>query len=229
MNKFFRCGPLSAVASDGRCLFEDVTILLEQSTLTLLKGPSGCGKTTLLRMIAGLLPAHGAERVLADDIFPENRLPEWRSRVLLMMQDAPVLQGSVEKNLSFPYTLFHAGEKVFSKARASSLLEKVGLGQVPLEQDVLQLSGGERHRLALVRALLWNPDVILADEPLSGLDSSIASVCFDLLLEFAHAEGKAVLCVMHDKGYEREADCMISFHGNGIEIHQSPSLNTEHV
>jgi predicted ABC-type transport system involved in lysophospholipase L1 biosynthesis ATPase subunit len=77
-------------------------------------------------------------------------------------------------------------------------MTQVGLERLPFDREVRTLSGGERHRLALIRGLLWNPQVLVADEPLSGLDPEIASVCFDLLLRFGRRPGRLLLCVLHD-------------------------------
>ncbi len=209
MENFFRCGPFSATSKDQRVLFEDVALYLPASAFAMLSGPSGCGKSTLLKMAAGLVHTPGARRELAGTRFTDEMLPVWRSRVLLMMQDAPVLTGDVEANLHFPYRFANAGTRCFDMDQARSLLDRAGLGHIAMDHDALQLSGGERHRLALVRAVLWSPDVILADEPLSGLDSVNSLRCVDMLLEFAHRPGRAVLCVMHETGYNSMAD--ISF------------------
>lgn len=198
------------MAEDGRVLFEDVHLSFSDSIFVHLSGPSGCGKTTLLQMVAGLRHAKDARRELAGREFMDDSMPEWRSRVLLMMQDAPVMAGDVERNLRFPFDMVHAAGRRFDRERAMSMMQGAGLGHLAMDHEARQLSGGERHRLALVRALLWSPDVILADEPLSGLDPANAGQCLEMLHEFAHAAGKMVLCVMHDKGYENFADLSLA-------------------
>ena len=216
MDTFFRCGPFSATSKDKRLLFENAEICLPDSIFALLSGPSGCGKTTLLKMAAGLNHAPGGRRELAGRIFTSDMLPRWRSLVLLMMQDAPVLAGDVETNLRFPFRFENAGSRCFDPDHARSLMKRAGLGHIAMDHDAAQLSGGERHRLALARAMLWSPDVILADEPLSGLDSRNASRCMDMLSEFAHRPGKAVLCVMHETGYNSMADLSFKLDGGTL-------------
>ncbi len=216
MDTFFRCGPFSASSKDKRLLFENVEISLPDSVCAMLSGPSGCGKTTLLKMAAGLSHAPGARRELAGRKFSSDILPAWRSCVLLMMQDAPVLTGDVEANLRFPFTFANAGSRCFDMDHARSLLNRAGLGHIAMDHDALQLSGGERHRLALVRALLWSPDVILADEPLSGLDSINAGRCVEMLQEFAHRPGKALLCVMHETEHTSMADIFFKLEGGAL-------------
>ncbi len=216
MDSFFRCGPFSAIVEDRRVLFENVEISLPDSVFATLSGPSGCGKTTLLRMAAGLIHAPHATRRLADQEFPAESLPLWRSRVLLMMQDAPALDGDVEANLKFPFSLANAGTRRFDLQHAREVMGQAGLGHIAMDHDVSMLSGGERHRLALVRAILWAPDVILADEPLAGLDRTSAERALEMLTEFARRPGRALLCVMHEQGYSRAADISYRLDTDGL-------------
>ncbi len=209
MNGFFFCGPLSAEDAEGRILFEKMDLELREKDLTLLDGPSGSGKSTVLRKIAGLESAPDVRRVLGGEEYELPRMAQWRSRVTLMSQDAPILEGDVEKNLVFPYTFDVARERSFDRPRAVELMGRVGLAEIPLTRDASTLSGGERHRLGLVRALLWDPPVLLADEPLSGLDAARAEDCFHLLADFAHRPGHAVLCVLHDAALGTTADEII--------------------
>jgi len=201
-----QCGVLDARNGEGRLLFEDLTLSLEDGRLTVLEGVSGSGKTTLLRQVAGLVPTPGAERHLGDRPFATGELPAWRSLVTLLAQDAPVLPGSLRWNLEFPFTLKHAGERHFDEDRARDLLASVGMDAIPPEREAASLSGGERHRVALVRALLWDPPVLLADEPFSGLDPGMAEQCLKLLHGQARRPGRAVLAVLHDPSLGSGAD-----------------------
>ena len=198
MGVLLRCGPLAARDGEGRLLFEGVELELPGGDVSVLEGPSGSGKSTLLRLVAGLVPAREARRELAGREYPRTALPRWRSRVTLMAQDAPVLPGILWWNLEFPFGLRNAGDRRFDRERARELLEAVDLGGIAADRDTGTLSGGERHRLALVRALLWDPPVLLADEPFSGLDPRMAGRCAALLSEHARRPGRAVLAVLHD-------------------------------
>jgi len=133
-------------------------------------------------------------------------LPEWRSRVSLVAQDAPMIAGTVRENLEFPFCQRTGRERRFDDVRAAGMMTQVGLEQLPFDREVRTLSGGERHRLALIRGLLWDPRVIVADEPLAGLDPDIASVCLDLLLQFGRRPRRLLLCVLHDPAMSARAD-----------------------
>lgn len=206
MAPFLSAGPFSARNGEGRDLFSDVSIELVERELAVLDGPSGSGKSTLLRQLVGMVPTADVSRELETKAFSAMQLPRWRSRVTLVAQDAPMLAGTVGENLRFPFTQRCADARPTDEARLGSLMQATGLVGIPEDRDIGSLSGGERHRLALVRSLLWDPPVLVADEPLSGLDEDRASLCFSLLLDFAHRQGHAVLCVLHDRSLAVRAD-----------------------
>jgi putative ABC transport system ATP-binding protein len=213
MPPFLTAGPFSASNGEGRELFSDVTIELDEGELVVLDGPSGSGKTTLLRQLVGIDRTEGATRRLAGEGFPDQRLPVWRAAVTLVAQDAPMLAGTVGENLRFPFSQRNAEGRTPDGDRLGALLDASGLGAIPEDRDIRTLSGGERHRLALVRGLLWHPRVLVTDEPLAGLDEETAAQCFELLREFARQPGRAVLCVLHERAHTADADRVIRLDG----------------
>jgi putative ABC transport system ATP-binding protein len=206
MSAFLECGPFSATDGEGRVLFENASIALADRQCVAVEGPSGGGKSTLLRHITALAHSPEASRRLGDTSYAGAELPAWRSRVTLVAQDAPMITGSVRDNLGFPFSLRAGRVRLFDDVRAAALMTQVGLEQLPFDREVRTLSGGERHRLALVRGLLWEPTVLVADEPLSGLDPGIAAICFDLLLHFGRRPGRLLICVLHDPEMNTRAD-----------------------
>jgi len=212
-----RSGPYAAVDGEGRRLYSDAVVKIPDATALALTGPSGGGKTTLLRQLAGLDIAGSPERLLAGQNFTQSSLPAWRSRVTLIAQDGPMVPGSVQDNLDFPYRLRSADGRGFNVDRALRLLESLGLGQLPLDRDIATLSGGERHRLGVARGLLWDPPVLMADEPLSGVDREVAAASFELLLDFAHRPGHGLLVVLHHEGLRERADLKLRLDRGRLE------------
>lgn len=209
-------GPFTASDGEGRLLFSEVVVRLPESEAVLLQGSSGSGKTTLLRHVAALDGGSAVNRTLSGDSYSGNNLPTWRSRVTLLAQDAPMLPGSVQHNLEFAYRFRNAATREFEIERALDLMESVRL-EVPLTRDITTLSGGERHRLALVRALLWDPPVLLADEPVSGLDPEGEAACLELLLRFGRRPGHTLLLVHHDHDGDARTDAKIRLSGGRAE------------
>jgi tungstate transport system ATP-binding protein len=145
-------------------------------------GPSGAGKSTLLRLLAGLEQ-------------PDAGVVERAGRAVFLDQDRTVLERSVLANATFGLEL--AG---YDRRRAAAavvpLLERVGLGG-RLAQPATRLSGGERARLALVRALALRPDVLFLDEPTQALDPGNVALVEEMLVE-AHRAGTALVMVTHN-------------------------------
>ena len=198
---------------NGRELFTDAEIRLPDGTLTVLQGESGSGKSTLLRQLVGLEPAPLACRWIDGRELSRKELAGWRASVTLAAQDAPILDDTVEENLAFPYRYRAAGPREYSPSRARELLDRCGLDAIAMDQRATVLSGGERHRLALVRGLLWDPTVLVADEPLAGLDSTTTQRCWQQLEQFAHRSGHAVLCTLHDDALAERGDRRIHLAG----------------
>jgi len=218
MPPFLTAGPFSASDGEGRRLFENVAIEIAESELAVLDGPSGSGKSTLLRQLVGMVPTSDATRELESEAFSGQQLPRWRSRVTLVAQDAPMLAGTVGDNIRFPFAQRCAGDCAPDETRLSELFAATGLSAIPEDREIGTLSGGERHRLALVRGLLWNPSVLVVDEPLSGLDEDMASSCFELLLDFAHRPKHAIVCVLHDRSLAQRADRTIPLLSTTAEV-----------
>ena len=219
MPNFLEAGPFEASDGEGRVLFRDADLRLSEGRATVLEGPSGGGKSTLLRLVAGLHSGgRGAVRRLRDDVYAGASLQLWRSKVTLMAQDAPMIPGTVGDNLELPFRLRHRGDRVFEPHRAEDLLDAVGLGRMRLDRQVITLSGGERHRLALARGLLWDPPVLLADEPLAGLDHETATACFDLLLDFSHRAGHTALVVLHHMELAVKTDGVIRLDRGRLDV-----------
>jgi ABC-type multidrug transport system ATPase subunit len=177
-----------------RALLDGVDLSLEPGTTTTLGGPSGSGKTTLLRLL-GLLsdPDDGTLRLDGRDVRTLSP-PEARRRVALVAQAPAMFEGTVLDNVA---TGMRLQGMSLGESEARLLLQRVGLDGAFLSADARALSGGEKLRVAVARALALKPAVWLLDEPTAALDAERARVLVELLKSLAR-EGAAVLVVTHD-------------------------------
>lgn len=205
-----------ARARGGKRLFTAVHPLdigLEERQLTLVSGHSGSGKSTLTNMLAGILtPTAGHVRLDGTDLYSlrdEERSRLRNERIGLVPQGHTALRAlTVLDNVLLPSILYAKAEAPADRAR--ELLAAVGLGDLA-DAAPTELSGGELRRMAIARALLMDPAIVIADEPTAGLDSANATAVLTLLRDAAD-RGAAVLVVSHeaearsfaDRGYTME-------------------------
>ena len=166
-------------------------------------GPSGCGKTTLLRLIAGILrPASGRVVVGGEDVaaLDEGRARAFRlRRVGLVFQEFELLDYlSARDNILLPYRLDRSLTLTAGvRDRLASLAEAAGIAHL-LGSRPPQLSRGERQRVAVCRALITRPGLVLADEPTASLDPAGRDRVVTLLRDAAPAAGAHLVVVTHD-------------------------------
>lgn len=175
---------------------DQLDLEIESGKLTALLGPSGCGKTTTMKMIAGLLrPTSGdisfdGESILG--IAPENR------GVVMVFQNYLLFPYmSVAENIGFGLKMRKVGRQEI-KSRVSDMLDLV---QLPGFEDrkPRQLSGGQQQRIALARALIVQPNVLLLDEPLSNLDAHLRDEMRELIRRIQTEMGITTVFVTHDQ------------------------------
>lgn len=183
-----------------------VDLSVAEGEVAAILGPSGSGKSTLLRLLAGLdSPDRGTihwNGFPVHDHRPRDLARERSKNVGLVFQQHYLLEDlSASENISLPGRI--RGE--LNEQRATQLLELVGLaGRASHLPE--QLSGGEKQRVAVARALYDEPAIILADEPTGSLDRQNAHSVYALLVELARSRGAAVLLVTHDDGLVQDVD-----------------------
>lgn len=180
-------------------MLRGVDLKLERGEAVAIMGPSGCGKSTLLHIL-GLLDRPTSGRVLMDGEAPHELGPEeqaaYRNRnVGFIFQDHCLLpQLNVLENTLTPLMVGEPDEE--GEERARRLLERVGLGE-RLEHLPGALSGGEKQRAAIARALIRRPRLLLADEPTGNLDRAHAAGVAELLAETCKETSAALVVVTH--------------------------------
>ena len=182
-------------------ILTDISLSLERGAAISIMGPSGSGKSTLL-YILGALDAPTSGRVTLDGQDPfalgEREQAAFRNRHIgFVFQDHSLLpQCSVLENVLAPTLVAPPGEKApgDDERRARELLEHVGLGD-RLDHRPAELSGGEKQRAALARALIRNPVLLLCDEPTGNLDRASAATVAHLLLQL-HEQRRTILVVV---------------------------------
>lgn len=177
-------------------VLDGVDLALEEGTLTAVLGASGCGKSTVLRAVAGLLPIWGGEIAIGGRVVagPGVHVPAERRRVGLVPQDAALFpHRDVARNIAFGLRR--------GPGRAERVAELVSLvGLEGLERRMpYELSGGQRHRVALARALAPRPSVLLLDEPFSALDAGLRAGLRAQVRDVLRVSGTTGLLVTHDQ------------------------------
>ncbi len=187
----------------------DVSLEVAPGEIVLIMGPSGSGKTTLLQMMGALLkPTEGTIQLNGTMLsaLAENRLPGIRLRQFgFIFQDFNLLSAlTVLDNVALVAELAGA-KRSEARKRAATLLSGLGLGE-RLHFLPEQLSGGEKQRVSIARALGNDPTLILADEPTANLDSKIGHEIMRLLQSIAKEQGRSVVIVSHDQRIQDIAD-----------------------
>jgi putative ABC transport system ATP-binding protein len=183
------------VLRDGKRVVDGATVRLESATMLTIQGGSGSGKSTLLRAMATLIPIASGQLLFEGRDVHAVGIGEYRRRVAYVPQLPRMFDGSVADNVCTG-PRFHGA--VLSDAEVVTLVKRVGLAPELAGRVAAELSGGERLRVALARALANDPRVLLVDEPTSALDPAAATVILDLLLELARG-GTAVITVTHSE------------------------------
>jgi len=181
-----------------------------------LIGPSGCGKTTLLNILAGVvLPHAGTVQVANESVaqLSDAKRRAFRIRNLgLVFQNFELLDYlNVRDNILLPLRVGRGFSVTTElRQRAEDLAARLDIAD-KLDRHPPQLSQGERRRVAVSRALLLQPSVILADEPTGNLDPANKFVVLDLLLEHARESGATLLTVTHDRELLDRFDRVVNF------------------
>ena len=188
----------------GKRILGPLTLTLAATGLSVIMGPNGCGKTSLLRAL------HGLERISAGAVHWPGRAGGQPPRQALVFQTPILMRRSVADNIAYPLRLDGVA-LAEARGRAAAMAAAVGLGG-DMARPAQVLSGGERQKMALARALIRSPEVLLLDEPCANLDGR-ATRDIEAVLHRARAGGTRIILATHDIAQARRlADDVIFLH-----------------
>jgi cell division transport system ATP-binding protein len=183
----------------GAEILRDISFEIAPRTFQFLTGPSGAGKTTLLRLILlSLAPTRGLITLFGQDaaLLDKTAITEVRRKVGVVFQDFRLLDHlTTYQNVALPLRVQERDEASY-RAEVTELLSWVGLGE-RMHVYPPVLSGGEKQRAAIARALIMRPELLLADEPTGNVDPSLARRLMRLFSEL-HKSGTSVVIATHD-------------------------------
>ncbi len=201
----------AVVRRRGKRLLGPVDLTVGAKGFTIVMGPNGSGKTTLMRSL------HGLQRLTEGEAVWAAGMEAVRKRQAYVFQQPVMMRRSVRDNLAYPL-LLHGTKKAAARMAAEEWAARIDLTEA-LDRRATQLSGGERQKLALARALIREPELLFLDEPCANLDGR-ATRDIEALLKVEHERGTRIVMATHDMGQARRLATDIVFLLNG-KIHET--------
>jgi len=205
-------------------VLNDISLQVKRGSILVMLGPSGTGKSVLLRLLVGLLkPDQGQVKVFGEDVaaLDESKrkdresLFRIRRRFGMLFQDGALFDDmDVAANVAFPLRLHTNLSEDEIQTRVKDKLARVGLPNA-YSKYPSELSGGMRKRVAFARAISLEPDIVLCDEPSSGLDPVMSATLDELILEMHRTLGLTFIVISHDTAEARAIADYIGMLANG--------------
>lgn len=197
---------------EGEPVLSNVSFIIERGSFVHLIGPTGSGKTTVFRLIIrDILPTEGEISIGEWNLIklPSSKVTTLRRKVGVIFQDLKLLMDrTVIENVMLPLQMSGVSDHE-ARERATTILGEVGLEE-KINSFPLQLSGGERQRVAIARALIFDPEIVLADEPTGNLDMQTSFQILELLKSINAKSGTTVFMATHnDRLVEKSGDRVI--------------------
>lgn len=186
-----------------------INLNIQKGESVIIQGPNGCGKSTLIKLLNGIIfPMEGSYTYqgyeITEKTLKDPRFAKWfhqQMGYVFQNADTQLFCGSVEEEIAFGPTQMGLSEEEI-KQRTEDCLKLFGIEKLR-ERPPYHLSGGEKRKVSLACILSMNPEVLILDEPLAGLDENTQEMLIDFLKKF-HAAGKTLIIITHNKQLAKE-------------------------
>ena len=202
---------------------KNVNLKIKKGEFIIISGPSGAGKTTLLNMASGIdFPSSGEVLISGDSIsnFSKNQLNKLRRKTIGMVFQAHALMPllSAYENVELPLRILGISGKE-RKNKTEEILEILGL-KYRMSHRPYELSGGERQRVSVARALVRKPEILVADEPTSQLDSVNTEIVFEQIRDICKTFNTTVVLATHDQRMKKFGDKLFNMRSGELSENQ---------
>ena len=222
MNNYIKIKNLTKKYEKNKSIkvLNNITFNFEPGKTYSIMGPSGSGKSTLLNLLSLIdNPTSGSIEINSNKIKPNNKVENdliRAKKIGIIYQDKNLLSDfTALENVYLPNLLI-SKEKQKSIELAKKLIKNVGMSS-RINHFPNELSGGENQRIAIARALINNPDIILADEPTGSLDSDNAKLIFKILFNLKN-KNRIIIFATHNRYFANMADCKIMMNDGNMQI-----------
>ena len=226
MNNFIKIKNLTKKYEKNKSIkvLDDISFNFEPGKTYSIVGPSGSGKSTLLNLLSLIdNPTAGSIEINSNKIKSNNKVENdliRAKKIGIIYQDKNLLSDfTALENVYLPNLLF-SNDRQKSMELAKKLIKKVGMS-VRINHFPNELSGGENQRIAIARALINNPDIILADEPTGSLDSDNAKLIFKILFNLIN-KNRIIIFATHNRYFANMADCKITMDNGNMKFTNAP-------
>ena len=186
-----------------------INLNIQKGESVIIQGPNGCGKSTLIKLLNGIIfPMEGSYTYQGHEItektLKDTRFAKWfhqQMGYVFQNADTQLFCGSVEEEIAFGPTLMGLSENEI-RQRTEDCLKLFGIEKLR-ERPPYHLSGGEKRKVSLACILSMNPEVLILDEPLAGLDENTQKMLIDFLKKF-HVSGKTLIIITHNNQLAKE-------------------------
>lgn len=190
---------VSYVSNDNKSIIKNISVEVNAGDFISVVGPSGSGKSTFFKLCAQLISAADGDIIFRNKNCKDYNPLEWRKNIAYCFQTPYLFGNTVMDNLSFPYSIRNMKADL---KKAEKLLEMFSLGKEYLHEEVRNLSGGEKQRIALIRTLLFKPEILLLDEVTSALDEDNTQVV-EKVIQKLNKENVTILWITHNSEQSR--------------------------